>query len=182
MSFVILVHFHKNIWHYMEIWLVDLIFYTVGDKVMLQYESDNLPVVETDLALKTPCFRCENWQKLENKKVQKRSKTKHEKDRKSPASSWVLFVCLFLCVTIFLKLCDLPLCGNDCDVQEASKIFLIYLQAAFNRGCHRRPSIPEFQNFYIRIVVVTKAFISSSSATRKGGVLRDIPKDCCEGD
>ena len=69
MSFVILVHLHKNIWHYMEIWLVDLIFYTVGDKVMLQYESDNLPVVETDLALKTPCFRCENWQKLENKKV-----------------------------------------------------------------------------------------------------------------
>ena len=85
-------------------------------------------------------------------------------------------------MTFVLKLCELPLCGNDCDVQEASKIFLIYLQAAFNRGCHRRPSIPEFQNFYIRIVVVTKGFISSSSATRKGGVLRDIPKDCCEGD
>lgn len=70
----------------MEIWLVNLIFYTMGDKVMLQYASDNLPVVETDFAMKTPCFRCENWQKLENKEMQeqnqkktwKRSKITHE--------------------------------------------------------------------------------------------------------
>lgn len=60
----------------MEIWLVDLIFYTMGDEVMLQYASDNLPAVEMDLAMKTPCFRCENWQKLQNKKMQKQSKKK----------------------------------------------------------------------------------------------------------
>ena len=135
---------------------------------MLQCASDNLPVVETYLAMKTPCFRRENWQKLKTKKIQqkmKKKKNKHEKDRKWPASSSVLLVCLKF-FAIMLK--RLWWAGN----------FIIYLQAAFNRGCHRWP----FQNFYIRIVVVTKGFISSSSATTKRRVLRDIPKDGCDGD
>lgn len=162
---------------------MNLIFYTMGDKVMLQYASDNIPVVNTDFAMKTPCFRCENWQKLENKEMQEQNQKKNKKKIENhPRVLEYRSSVLKSLRDIFLKMCELPLCGNDCDVQEASKIFLIYLQAAFNRGCHRWPSIPEFQNFYIRIVVVTKGFISSSSATRKGEVLRDIPKHCCEGD
>ena len=134
MSFVILVHFHKNIWHYMEIWLVDLIFYTVGDKVMLHYESDNLPVVETDLALKTPCFRCENWQKLENKKVQKRSKTKHEKDRKSPASSWVLFVCLKIFAWHFFWNCVTCHCAETTVTYGKLRRFSVFICKQLSTG------------------------------------------------
>ena len=64
----------------MEIWLVDLIFYTMGDEVMRQYASDNLFTCSRDgFSHENAMFPLWKLTEARKQKMQKQSKKKNMK-------------------------------------------------------------------------------------------------------